>query len=87
MSVSRRALFNGDVPPAVLAAVLHGIGNDLIELIGGIGHGTNGTKAVSSRSGRRLMQEGPHGMGNQFVNRREQAAIHPRTDGAFQIIW
>src|SRR4051812_47817267 len=40
MSVSSRALFNVDVPPRILSPPPHRIGDDLIELVGGVPHRT-----------------------------------------------
>src|SRR3954454_21126860 len=95
MSESSSALFTGDLSPLLLPSSLHRVGNDVIQLVGGVSHGTNRTEVVGSLfrdrlSGLRRRPERakvfPHGFGNESLFRCKMPAEYFRPDRAFQIL-
>src|SRR5487761_2631811 len=93
MSVSSSALLTGDHPPGFFPPLLHRVGNDLVQLVGGVVHRSDGsqsgTRLRSCRVGRLPSRAStkvfPHNLGNRIVSRCKMPAQDFRPHGAFQV--
>jgi hypothetical protein len=76
MSVSSRALFTGDRPPRFLPTPLHCVGDDLIQLVGGVPHRTEQRVSFRWGGGRLCLPVTIQGINDHVFLATETAGQH-----------
>jgi hypothetical protein len=90
MSVSSSTLFTGYCPPGFFPP-LHGVGHDLVQLVGRFLHGTN--RSHDSGGFRHwlsladLAEQQTGGFGHRGIDGGKAAVLHSRLNRAFQVVW